>query len=244
MPVGLLVLLFVVSLLSAHLEKTLFLTSAICLMLVHKALPSPFHLTRWKCRLASCAFGFFLVFYRWQVLNLHHATELLVDCADCVLVVLSSIICPFGTGVEEEEEEEEEELTAGTGTKAARSLKTKTASDETITPEQLSKQAQELSASINNEGADEEAASGSGLGAARILKEQTEQLSAHNHPTEIREQAEEIHAKSSASAEIPMKDEAEEGYALVEEQLGGRAGIEKYAAKSKQLSDEVERRLS
>ena len=41
-----------------------------------------------------------------------------------------------------------------------------------------------------------------------------------------------------------MKDEAEEGYALVEEQLGGRAGIEKYAAKSKQLSDEVKRRLS
>ena len=36
---------------------------------------------------------------------------------------------------------------------------------------------------------------------------------------------------------------AEEGYALVEEQLGGRAGIEKYGAKSKQLSNEVKRRL-
>ena len=47
----------------------------------------------------------------------------------------------------------------------------------------------------------------------------------------------------SLRSAAPKKDEAEEGYAKVEEKLGGRMGIEKYGTKSKQLSDEIKRRL-
>jgi hypothetical protein len=148
-------------------ETGLFLISAVCVMLVHKAMPSsPLHFTRWKCRLASCAFGLFLVFCRWQVLNLHHAIELPVDCADCALMGLSSIICPFGL---------------------------------------------------------DEAAVGSGLDAARNLQKSSDE--------------------SKKQDEATKKDAAEEGYTLVEKQLGGRAGIEKYAAKSQQLEAEVKRKL-
>ena len=49
--------------------------------------------------------------------------------------------------------------------------------------------------------------------------------------------------KQLTSTDASKKDEAEEGYARVEEQLGGKIGIEKFGAKSKQLSDEVKRRL-
>ena len=96
-----------------------------------------------------------------------------------------------------------------------------------------------MSASINIEDAGEEAASESGWDAAHILKNKP-----HNHSTERREQTKEIDAKSLASAETPMKDEAEEEYALVKQQLGGCAHIKKYATKSTQLSDEVKWRLS
>ena len=50
-------------------------------------------------------------------------------------------------------------------------------------------------------------------------------------------------SKQLTSTEAPKKDEAEEGYAKVEEQLGGRAGIEKYAAKSQSLEKEIKRRM-
>ena len=73
----------------------------------------------------------------------------------------------------------------------------------------------------------EDAAAGAGIDAVRSLKKS----------------AEDIHSEALTSTEAPKRDEAEEGYALVEEQLGGRAGIEKYGAKSKQLSNEVKRRL-
>ena len=50
-----------------------------------------------------------------------------------------------------------------------------------------------------------------------------------------------LHAQ--ASTEAPKKDEAEEGYAKIEEELGGRAGIEQYAAKSQTLEKEIKRRM-
>jgi hypothetical protein len=52
---------------------------------------------------------------------------------------------------EEQEDEEEQEASAGSGSKAARSLKKHKASDETITPEELVKQAEELYAGIPSE---------------------------------------------------------------------------------------------
>ena len=48
--------------------------------------------------------------------------------------------------------------------------------------------------------------------------------------------------EADGTTEESKKDEAEEGYAKVEEKLGGRAGIEKFAAKSQELEKEVKRR--
>ena len=50
-------------------------------------------------------------------------------------------------------------------------------------------------------------------------------------------------AASKQETEELKRDPAEEGYAKVEEQLGGRAGIEKFAAKSQSLEKEIKRRM-
>ena len=49
--------------------------------------------------------------------------------------------------------------------------------------------------------------------------------------------------RDAFSSESPKRDEAEEGYAKVEEELGGRAGIDKFAEKSQKLEKEVTRRI-
>eukprot|EP00746_Dinoflagellata_sp_MGD_P155047 gnl/MRDRNA2_/MRDRNA2_85173_c0_seq2.p1 gnl/MRDRNA2_/MRDRNA2_85173_c0~~gnl/MRDRNA2_/MRDRNA2_85173_c0_seq2.p1 ORF type:complete len:1075 (-),score=201.63 gnl/MRDRNA2_/MRDRNA2_85173_c0_seq2:64-3138(-) len=81
---------------------------------------------------------------------------------------------------------------------------------------------------------------GTGLQAARLLKE-TEDCPADK----LEEQAQDLlsNVQAQASTEAPKKDEAAEGYAKIEEELGGHAGIQKHASKSQQLQKEVKRRM-
>ena len=74
--------------------------------------------------------------------------------------------------------------------------------------------------------------------------EDSDEASAGSSPGRNAGLARQVKESSEAiSTESPKRDEAEEGYRKVEEELGGRAGIEKFAAKSQKLEKEVKRRI-